>query len=65
MSIVSEQSLLNGPTVVRTITATSETAAYSAANQTTDFGSPQASLSVKIYQLSAVIGRGIEVSATV
>jgi hypothetical protein len=51
--------ILNGVNVVRTFSAlTSPTASYSAAQQTTDFGSPQASVSVRIYQLSAAVGRG-------
>ncbi len=57
--------ILNGSTVVRTLTSTSPTAAYSAAQQTTDFGSPQGSVSVKIYQLSTVVGRGYAASAFV
>ena len=44
--------------VVRTIEATSETAAYSAADQTTDFGAPQALITVVIYQVSEAVGRG-------
>ncbi len=50
--------ILNGTTVVRTFPASSPTVAYSAAQQTTDFGSPQSSLAVAIYQLNSVIGRG-------
>jgi hypothetical protein len=53
-----EVDIMNGSTVVRTITATSPTAAYTAAQQTTDFGSPQTSVAVKVYQMSAVVGRG-------
>lgn len=53
-----EIDIMNGSNVVRTITATTTTASYSAANQTTDFGSPQSSVSVRIYQLSAIVGRG-------
>ena len=60
-----EVDILDGSTVVRTIEVTSSTASYSAADQTTDFGSPQSSVDVKIYQLSAVIGRGYAASATV
>jgi hypothetical protein len=48
--------------VLRTITATSETATYTAAMQATDFGSPQpSSVAVRIYQISdnATIDRGI------
>jgi hypothetical protein len=63
----------NGVGVVRTITWTpgtydgngNPTAAYSAANQTTDFGSPQATVHVKIYQVSAQVGRGFPGDATI
>lgn len=50
--------IMNGVTVVRTIAATSPTCVYTAAQQTTDFGSVQSSITVKIYQISAVVGRG-------
>lgn len=45
-------------TVKRTIPATAATVSYSAADQTTDFGSPQAVLYIKVYQLAALVGRG-------
>ena len=51
--------IMNGSTVVRTIATTSPSASYSAANQTTDFGSPQSSVTVHVYQISAIVGRGI------
>jgi hypothetical protein len=54
-----EVEILNGATVVRTLTCTMPTVSYSAAEQTTDFGAPQASVSLRVYQLSAVVGRGI------
>jgi hypothetical protein len=57
--------VMNGATVVRTITATSQTASYSAADQTTDFGAPQPSLTVRIYQMSETRGRGIREEATI
>jgi hypothetical protein len=58
--------ILNGSTVVRTFSAvTTPSVVYSAANQTTDFGSPQASVAVIIYQLSTIIGRGVPGEATV
>lgn len=61
-----EVEILNGSTVVRTISGlTSASASYSAANQTTDFGSPQPSVSVRIYQLSAAFGRGVPREATI
>lgn len=45
-------------TVARTIATSTPTASYTAAQQTTDFGSAQAVIYVKIYQLSATVGRG-------
>lgn len=57
--------ILNGATVVRTLTATSETATYTAAQQTTDFGSTQASVAVKVYQISSLVGRGFPGSETI
>jgi hypothetical protein len=60
-----EVDILNGSTVVRTISATSPTVTYTAAQQTTDFGSPQAAISICVYQLSDSIGRGYPAAATV
>jgi len=69
--------IMNGASVVRTITsvasgggssvtdASAFSVYYSAADQTTDFGSTQASVSVKVYQLNAVRGRGYPGKATV
>ena len=56
--------ILDGSDVVRTIEVTSPTASYSATDQTTDFGSAQSSIDVKIYQMSAVVGRGYAAQAT-
>jgi hypothetical protein len=56
--------VLNGSIVVRTINATTNAATYSAAQQTTDFGSPQSSVTVKVYQRSALVGRGFPCIAT-
>lgn len=61
-----EVDIMNGASVVRTISSlTSPTASYTAAQQTTDFGSPQASVEVNVYQLSATVGRGVAANATV
>jgi hypothetical protein len=60
-----EVEILNGSTVVRTISGTTPTCSYSAADQVTDFGSTQSSVSVKVYQLSALYGRGVPGEATV
>lgn len=46
-------------TLKRTLTGlSSATAAYTSAQQVADFGSNQATLYVKVYQLSATVGRG-------
>jgi hypothetical protein len=45
-------------TVVSTLASSLPTVDYSAAAQTTDFGSPQAEVFFKVYQLSANVGRG-------
>lgn len=50
-------------TVVRNLTSTTASVEYSAADQTTDFGSPQATVYVGVYQLSAQVGRGTELQA--
>lgn len=60
-----EVDIMDGDTVVRTLEVTDETATYSAADQTTDFGSAQAEVDVIIYQMSATVGRGFPTSATV
>lgn len=50
-------------TVKRTLAATSASVAYTSAQQVSDFGSNQSTVYVKVYQLSAVIGRGYPVQA--
>lgn len=50
--------ILDGTTVVRTLSATSPSATYSAADQNTDFGAPQSSIALRISQLSATRGPG-------
>jgi hypothetical protein len=59
-----EVDILDGSTVVRMIATTAPTAAYTAADQTTDFGAPQASIAVRVHQISAIVGRGIAARAT-
>ena len=44
--------------VVRTLSASSPAAIYSGADQITDFGATQSTLYLRIYRLSAVVGRG-------
>ncbi|MBK8745590.1 phage tail protein [Propionivibrio sp.] len=53
-------------TLKRTLSAlTGQTAAYTSAQQVTDFGSNQATLYVKIYQLSATVGRGYPLTTSI
>jgi hypothetical protein len=59
-----EVDILDGNDVVRTIEAASPAATYSAADQVADFGSAQSSISIKVYQLSASVGRGRGAAAT-
>ena len=53
--------ILDGATVKRTLSTTATSALYTAAQQVTDWGAPLGpgnSLDIRIYQLSALIGRG-------
>lgn len=50
--------ILSGPAVVRSIVVTAATAFYAGADELSDFGAPQPSLSVRVAQLSATVGRG-------
>jgi len=59
-----EVDIMNGSTVVRTLTSSTPFVDYSTANQVTDFGSLQTTITVRIYQLSALVGRGTLKSAT-
>lgn len=45
-------------TVKRTITATTQTCLYTSAQQVADFGSNQATVYAKVYQMSSIVGRG-------
>jgi hypothetical protein len=60
-----EVDILDGATVKRTIVATTPGCAYSAAQQTADFGSSQSTVSIAVYQMSAAYGRGTPKTATV
>jgi hypothetical protein len=53
-----EVDILDGSDVVRTLTSAAPSLTYSAAEQITDFGAPQASIALRVYQTSAVFGRG-------
>lgn len=54
-----EIDVMSGTTVVNTYTGiTSPSWTYLSADQTTDFGSPQTTVKVRIYQMSDAVGRG-------
>ena len=51
-------------TLKRTVVGVaSPTYAYTAANQTADFGSPQSSVGVRVFQISSIVGRGFPARA--
>jgi len=52
-------------TLKRTLTASTGTVAYTSAQQVTDFGSNQATIYLKIYQLSATVGRGYALTQSI
>ncbi len=55
-----------GTAVLHTISGiTTPQTTYTAADQTSDFGSPQPSITIRIYQLSEIIGRGHKAGAVV
>jgi hypothetical protein len=57
--------ILNGSAVVRTVRTTTPTLSYSSVQQIVDFGIVQASVAVRVYQISAAVGRGVAALATV
>jgi hypothetical protein len=58
-----ELDVLSGSSVMRTLATSIPQVLYTAADEIADFGSPQPSLSVAVYQLSATVGRGIAARA--
>lgn len=60
-----EVDIVDGGSVVRTITASSETATYTAADQTSDGLTPGDPVTVRIYQLNDTVGRGYKAEATI
>lgn len=60
-----EVDIMDGAAVKRTLTGSSESVIYTAAQQTTDWGAPQSSVEVNIYQLSADVGRGYARNETI
>lgn len=52
-------------TVKRTLTSSTPTVAYTSAQQVADFGSNQATLYVRVYQMSATVGRGFPLQTSI
>jgi hypothetical protein len=59
-----ELEILSGSSVVRTLSAATPSALYAAGDETLDFGSAQSSFAVRLYQISAAVGRGLPAIAT-
>lgn len=53
-----------GGATVRTISATTPAATYAAADQVADFGAAQPAVTLRIYQMSSRVGRGLPKEAT-
>ena len=56
--------ILSGTAVLRTLTTAAPTALYAAADELADFGAVQATLNIRISQLSATVGRGFAAENT-
>jgi hypothetical protein len=52
--------ILDGGAAVRTLSASEPRAVYSVIDEAADFGGQQATLSLRVAQLSAAVGRGFE-----
>jgi hypothetical protein len=61
---VYELEILSGSSVVRTLSATAPSMLYAASDEALDFGSAQPSFDVRLYQMSAAVGRGLPAIAT-
>ncbi len=62
-----EVEILDGATVKRVLNTTTTSAVYAAADQTADWGAPLApgdTVNIRIYQLSALVGRGAPKTVT-
>lgn len=56
--------IMSGSVVKRTLTTGTPSVTYTAAQQVADFGVTQAAITVRIYQLSAIVGRGYKLEVT-
>lgn len=60
-----ELEIMDGANIKRMISASETSVTYTATQQVADFGAEQSSLSVRIYQLSTLVGRGYAYQVTV
>ncbi|HET6390800.1 baseplate multidomain protein megatron [Hyphomicrobium sp.] len=60
-----EVDILDGATVKRTLTSSSPSVIYASADQISDFGSEQSSVSIKVYQTNVIFGRSAPRAAIV
>ncbi len=60
-----EVDILQGEIIVRTLAASSPEAAYAAGDQAADFGTPQQSVTCRVFQIGAAWGRGAPRTAIV
>jgi hypothetical protein len=60
-----ELDILQGSTAVRMLPSAAPEVLYPSAQELADFGAPQATLTVRVAQLGATIGRGFERTVTV
>lgn len=60
-----ELEIMDGSTVVRTVSGSESAFLYTAAMQTADFGSGVSNVTFRVYQISAIYGRGVVAQATV
>jgi len=60
-----EVDVMDGTTVLRTLTSTTNSVLYAAADETADFGGAQTSIKIRVYQMSATVGRGFPGESTV
>lgn len=59
-----EIDIMDGADVARTLTSSTPSVTYTAAQQIEDFGAEQETINVRVYQMSATVGRGYPLEGT-
>lgn len=59
-----EWDVMDGATVKRTLTSSTESVTYTSAQQVTDFGDNQTTVELNVHQMSAEVGRGFVTNVT-